>query len=139
VLCFSTPYFRDETLALNWTYFKFFKSSWRFSRIFYFFINNKNTEETALFFKSIGNQHTKLTFLIDTFFHKNTLHFLNKNKFISIGAVPLTSNLYLLSVSLPIATNTLLSNLFFMRLILKLKVKSSSYLFNSRFTHWYRI
>jgi hypothetical protein len=26
-----------------------------------------------------------------------------------------------------------------MRLILKLKVKSSSYLFNSRFTHWYRI
>jgi hypothetical protein len=117
VLCFSTPYFKDEALALNWTYFKFFKSSWRFSRIFYFFINNKNTEEAALFFKYVGNRHTKLTFLVDTFFHKNTLHFLNKNKFISVGAVPLTSNLYLLSVSLPISTNTLLSNLCLMALL----------------------
>ena len=123
---FSTNYFKYETLSLNWKNANKLTYLWKYTNSFYFFINNKMTLHNELYFKNLLSKDFRCAFIIDLYYHKNTLHLLNKFKFITVGPVPLSSNLYSLYLSLPVPSNSVFSNLFFFRLILKLKKLNSN-------------
>ena len=125
-LVFSNSYFKYEVLSLNWKATNNLTHIWKYTDIFFFFINSKMTLINILYFKNFLLNNFKCVFVIDLYYHKNTLHFLNKFKFITIGPVPLFSNLYSFYISVPTVSNSIFSNLFFLRLVLKLKKLNSN-------------
>lgn len=138
-LIFSNPYFKYETLALNLKKSSHLINMWRLSFPFIFFIRSRATLQTESFFRFILLNKVRLSFVIDLYYHKTNLYYLNRFKFVTVGPVPLTTNLYLLSVSLPVLSNSILSNLFFFRFILKLSRLNSSQYFNSNIKSFWSI
>lgn len=131
-LIFSNNYFKYESLSLNWKKLALIKSFWKYTYPFIFFLNNKTTQKTELYFRFLLQKGFRVSFVIDIFYHKKTIFYFNKLKFISIGPTPVSSNLYLLNLSLPVNSNSVFSNLFFIRFLLKLKKKNSK-LFYQKF------
>ncbi len=128
---FSNNYFKYESLSLNWKKLMLIKSFWRYTFPFIFFLNNKTTSKTELYFRFLLQKGFRVSFVIDSFYHKKTIFYFNKLKFISIGPIPVSSSLYLLNLSLPVNSNSVFSNLFFIRFLLKLKKKNSKLLYKN--------
>lgn len=120
-LTFSNSYFKYEVLALNWKVSNSLTNIWRFTNSFIFFISNKMTLKTEFCFRHFLSEGFRCSFIIDLYYHKSTIYYSNKFKFITIGPVPLTSNLYTFYLSIPTTSNSAFSNLIFIRLLLKLK------------------
>ncbi len=119
-LFFSSNYFRYESLSLNWHNTKLLKNLWRYTHPFLFFLNNKTTLNNDLYFRSLHKSVAKVCFLVDIQYHRGTIHYMHKYKFVTIGPVPISSNFYTLTLSLPVSNNLFFSNLYFVRLILKI-------------------
>ena len=51
---------------------------------------------------------------------------MHKFKFVTIGPVPISSNFYTLTLSLPVSNNLFFSNLYFVRLVLKMNKMAQS-------------
>ena len=86
-----------------------------------FFLNNKTTLRNKRYFYFLTLLGYRLAFITDIYYHSKTVYYLNHFKYISVGPVPLSSNFYLLTIAVPTSSNFLFSNLFFLRLIIKLK------------------
>ena len=130
---FSNSYFKYETLSLNWNFIKLIKLIWRYTHPFIIFLNNKTTSRTEAYFSHLLKEGYQTAFVVDIHYHKKTIYYFNKLKFISIGPVPVTSNLYSLTVSMPVSSNSIFSNLFFFKLIIKLKKNMSLIKWESHF------
>lgn len=130
-LVFGSSYFKYEVLSLNWNSLNFTKFIWKFSHPFIFFLRNKTTFYNRLFFNYINYLNFKIAFIIDIYYHSRTIYYFNRNNAITIGPVPVSSNFYTLSVSLPVASNLNFSNIFFIRLILKLKKNNAKLLISN--------
>jgi hypothetical protein len=130
-IVFGTSYFRYEVLALGWDFNLIFKAMWRYTHPFLFFLSNKTTRYTEFYFKYLKQQGANLALLVDVYYHQRTLYYCSRFKFITVGPVPITTNMYMVSVALPTASNSAMSNLFFLRLILKLKRLNSSFMWHS--------
>jgi hypothetical protein len=118
---FSSSYFKYESLSFNWSKNKHIKSLWRYTNPFIFFLSNKTTLYNDIYFKMLTKKAINVSFLIDVYYHKRTLYYLHKYKFITVGPVPISSNLYLLNIAFPTSSNSVFSNLFFIKLIIKIK------------------
>jgi hypothetical protein len=119
-LVFGNSYFKYEVLSLN--HFlnpNFF--TWRYSNPATFLISNKVSSALEHYFHYLLEINLRLIFIIDVFYHKKTVLMLRKMNFILIGPVPITSSLYTLDVAMPVSSNSIFSNLFFIRLILFFK------------------
>ena len=125
-LFFSSSYFKYENLALNWSINKNLKQIWRYTNPFLFFLNNKTTLQNNNYFYLLKKKHFNVAVVVDLYYHKRTLHYLNRYKFLTLGPVPLSSNFYSLNITFPVSANSLFSNLFFIRLLFKLR-KNASY------------
>ncbi len=137
ILAFSNPYLKEESIALSWGYLQFFKHQWRLSNLFYLFTNNKNSPEITKFFKMLKLKNFNLAVVTDITYHQSTAYCLHVSNFITVGPLPLTMSMYSLSFALPVTANNFVSNLFFLRTVLKLKVLSSYSLF-SKYRHYWR-
>lgn len=131
---FSNSYFRYEVLSLNWQYNVLFRKALKYNYAFICFFNNKTTAQTEVYFRRLIRLKYKIAFVVDIYYHKRTLHYFNKLKFITIGPVPISSNLYSLTFAVPAATNSVFSNLFFLRLVLKLQRLNSQLLWETYYT-----
>lgn len=119
-IIFSNIYFKYETLSLNWSITKHLSFLWRYSNFFFFFTKNKATFYVESFFRFLLSRGFNLSFIVDLNYHKTSLFYLNKFRFISVGPVPLSSSLYSISIALPVSSNSIFSNLFFIRFLIKL-------------------
>jgi hypothetical protein len=120
-LVFGTSYFKYEILSLNWNLVKFNELLWKYTQPFTFFLSNKTTLRNKQYFYYLALINYRLAFVIDIHYHVKTIYYFNYFKYISVGPVPISSNYYTLSLAMPMSSNFLFSNLFFIRLILKLK------------------
>lgn len=123
---FGNSYFKYEVLSLNYLLNKKF-SIWRYTHLLIFFISNKLTQALEHYLSYLILQDIRLAFIVDIFYHKRTVDILRKMKFILIGPIPVTANLYALDIALPISSNSIFSNLFFMRLLLFIKRDVSNF------------
>ena len=132
-LFFTSSYFKYENLSINWAKNKALKSLWRYTNPFIFFLNNKTTLHNDIYFKFLSKKVSKVSVLVDIFYHKRTLHYFKKYKFITLGPVPISSNFYTLTLSFPVSSNSVFSNLFFIRMFLRMgKLVSNSKFQNYR-------
>lgn len=128
---FSNSYFKYETLLLNIQLISLIKYLYKYTSSFVFLLNNKNRTILNLYFDFLKKSKCNILFIIDTYYNKNVIYLSNKFNLISIGPVPINNNLYILDIALPISSNSIFSNLFFLRLILKLKTLNLKLLWNS--------
>lgn len=128
---FSTSYFKYESLAVNWENNKQLKTLWRYSHPFLFLLNNNMTQKSDLYFRYLQRRIVKIALVVDVYYHKRTIYYLNKYKFITIGPVPLSSSFYTLNVAFPSSSNSIFSNLFFIRLLFHLKKTLAASTFKS--------
>lgn len=115
---FTNSFLKYEAFSMNSKNLPFIKFLFKYSNPFIYFISNKATIKTDFFFQYILKNNVRVTFIIDIFYHKKTIHYISKHKFISLGPVPISSSLYTLNVSLPLINNSSLSNLTFLKLLL---------------------
>ena len=108
------------------------KHLWRFSKLFVSFVDTNVYGNLFFFFRYLKIKNINLFLVIDIIYHSRTLHFLHRFTYFTLGPVPMTQSCYSLSVSLPVSSNSVISNLFFMRLILKLKSLTSETFFNKQ-------
>lgn len=120
-LAFGNPYFKKEVLSLNFFNTKLVKSWGKFIDSFIFFLNNKTSTSTEFYFKKIKSMGYIIFIIVDVYYHKKTLFYLNKLGLLTVGPVPVYANMYTLFISLPTSSNSVFSNLFFFRLIMRVK------------------
>ena len=119
-ILFGNAYFKYEVLSLNHILnINFF--TWRYAHLLIFFIDNKITLFMENYLYYLMGKGVRLAFVFDIFYHKRTIHILKKMKFVLLGPIPVTANLYTLDIALPVSSNSIFSNLFFIRLILFFK------------------
>ena len=130
-LAFGNSYFKYEVLSLNWSGSNFTKRLWRFSHPFIFFLKNRTTLENTRYFRHLSYLGFRIAFITDTVYHSRTIYYFNRSKSLTIGPVPVSSNFYTLNVTLPVASNLNFSNLFFIRLLMKLKKNNAKLIFTN--------
>jgi hypothetical protein len=108
-------------LSLNFFNTKLIKSWGKFIDSFIFFLNNKTSMSTEFYFKKIKSMGYTVFMVVDIYYHKKTLFYLNKLGLLTVGPVPVYANMYTLFISLPTSSNSVFSNLFFLRLVMRVK------------------
>lgn len=130
-LVFGTSYFKYEILSLNWNSIKFNQRLWKYTQPFTFFLSNKTTLRNKYYFAFLLTLNYRISFVSDIHYHVKTIFYFNYFKYISVGPVPISSNFYLLSLTMPVSSNFLFSNLFFIRLLLKMKKNTSKLMYDN--------
>jgi len=117
MLYFGNRVFRRQVLALNWSSFKQVRHLWSFIQPHLFEKSNHREVAVGWIFHYLAVRNFSIAFVFDIIFHKVTLYYLHKWKFYTIGSVSITHNLQNLNFALPVASDSLLMHLFFLRLI----------------------
>jgi hypothetical protein len=131
ILTFGTSFFKKEVQSLNWDTSKKMKFMWRYTNIFFFFTQNKLEVIGGILFThfKLSGYNTALVF--DIIYHKYTLNYLNKLNYYTIGVVATTSNSKFVDVAIPVSSDNLFSQLFFLRTTLKIRQKALTSLYNN--------
>ena len=129
-ITFSNSYFKNEVFALNWKVISTLKASWRYTHTFIFFFKNKTTRYNKMYFDYLTRLSFRIAFIVDIYYCNRTIYYCDVFKIITIGAVPISSNLYTLCIALPSASNLIFSNYFFLRLLLKIKKNTRQQIFS---------
>lgn len=127
LLYFTNSLFRQEALALNWTYFLKFKFLWKYTQQFFYFLDNKISHRATQVFLSLRKLSFNMAFVSDVQYHKNTLHYLSRSGFYILGIVPSTNKFFFLNFIIPSASNNFISQFFFLRLLIQSKHLTSQY------------
>jgi hypothetical protein len=138
-VAFGNSYFRNEVFALNGKILSFLKTSWRYTNSFIFFFRNKTTRYNKIYFNYLTQLNFRIAFIIDVYYCNRTIYYCNLFKLLTIGPVPVSSNFYTLSVTLPSSSNLTFSNYFFIRLMLKIKKHSHQQAFSQLSLNYHKI
>lgn len=117
-LVFSSIFFKNETLALNWNYNFFEINLWKYYFPFFIFKLNNYNRKASFFFEKIKNNNISFFFVTDCSYHYKNLYYLKKNNCYTVGLINVFLNPWL--VSFPIITlfENFLVQLFFLKLII---------------------
>ena len=62
-----------------------------------------------------------IAFIVDVLYHNKTIYYLHRHNFYTIGVVPITYNLNTVNFAIPTATESLFTQLFFVRFFIKVR------------------
>lgn len=134
-LFFSNIYFKKEISALNWG-LKSSMSLWRLTQIVIFDRNNKIADSANYIFYKIRLLGVINTFVFDSEYHIRTLYYLRRHGFYTMGVVALNKDRRVLDYAIPIGSNSLVAQLFFLRFFINIKKEVQSYRYASRKKLW---
>lgn len=126
LITFGTRLFQNELLALNFNLKKKLSTHWMLIKPYLFTKGNQINNYNSNIFSLLKLKGLNLALVIDTNYHQNTIFYLKRYTFFTIGVVPVTSNLYKVDYALPSNAESTYSHLFFIRLILAIR-KNVSY------------
>ena len=81
---------------------------------------------TVKYLKLLLRSKINNVFILDLNYHKTTVYFLRKLSILTIGPVPITTNIKNLDIAIPIGNDNIFSQFFFIKTIVHLK-KVSEY------------
>nr|QPL15885.1 ribosomal protein S2 [Strombidium sp.] len=121
MLLFGSTAYKKEVFSFNFNLNKYFLKYLRYFNL-YFTVEKFqiNTVYKYVFYK-LNLEGIKAAFILDTYHHKNSLYYLQKYYYFTIGITPLTQDITLTNFSIPIFLNTLMNQFFFYRLLLIIK------------------
>ena len=132
ILTFGTTFFKNEVQSLNWLTSSKIKFIWRYAHVFIFFSPNKLTNIGNLVFNHLKLAGYNSAVILDATYHKYTLNYLTKLHYYTIGLIPSTTNYKLVDFAIPIASDSIFAQLFFIRLKLNIKRQSLSFFYKNQ-------
>lgn len=121
MLIFGHVFFKSEILSINWVHLSKFIYKLRLNDIILFITPFKRSQHLIKIFKLIKKSILKYAFIIDTTYHATTIEYLNKLSVLTIGPIPIIYNSKDLDITLPITTDNIFLQHFFLKLILSIK------------------
>ena len=137
-ITFSNSIFNKEITALNWNFFynKPVYSLWRYIKPFIFFKLGQIVNYGPYLFRKLRLKDFNIGLVIDPQYHSKTLYYLNLCKFFTVSLTFSSSRPRDVDLSLPITTNSIFTQLFFVRLLFLIQKKSSKLDYDNRTTYW---
>ena len=135
-LTFGTSFFKQELLSLNWQSMKKFKFMWRYTRPFLSLRSNKITTYGDFVFYRLNLLGMRLGLIIDVLYHSKTIYYLHRSGFYTVGLVPINYNINTLNFAIPSTSDSLLTQIFFIRFLSLIKQNTSLTQFNSASKLW---
>ena len=136
VLTFAPSFFKTEVLALNWVFSKKFQFMWRYTRPFLVYKPNKITNHGDFVFRNLRALKLSTGIVVDVLYHTKTIYYLRRTSFYSIGLVPTIYNAYTVDLALPTAYESIFTQIFFIRFLMRIKQDASSTEFNNLKQAW---
>ena len=136
-LTFSPSFFKKEVLALNWFFHKQLTFMWRYVRPFLIHKPNKISNHGDFVFRNLRTLGLSVGIVTDVLYHAKTIYYLKRKTFYSIGLVPTIYNAYTVDFALPTAYESIFTQIFFIRFLIRIKQDSSSTSFNNFKTMWH--
>ena len=121
ILTFGTTLLQREILALNFQWKQLILRYWFLIRPYFFVKKHTIVDYRKQVFSILKLNQFNIALVLDINYHKHTLYFLKKFNFFTLGAVPLTNNLFVVDFALPINSLNIYSQLFFIRLFINIK------------------
>jgi len=114
-LVYSTPFFKQETLALNWNLSVWDVKSWKYSYPFFIFKTNHFSQKTNFFFEKLSELDYSIFLVSDCLYHYKNLYFFKRNHFYVVGLIPLNINPWLVSYPVLASSNSYFNQIFFLQ------------------------
>ena len=137
-LTFGTSFFKQELLSLNWQSMKKFKFMWRYTRPFLSFRSNKITTYGDFVFYRLNLLGMRLGLVIDVLYHSKTIYYLHRSGFYTMGLVPINYNINTLNFAVPSTSDSLLTQVFFIRFMSLIKQNTLNVQFSSMQELWWQ-
>lgn len=138
VLTFTPPSHMKEAISLNWDEFTQVEKLWRYSKPF--LLNKPNTinDDGDFVFRKLKLKGWSLGIVSDITYHSKSLIYLRRAGFYTLASLPSMYDDSLLDFFLPSTSDTLLTQSYFLRTVIKIKNNAimlySSFLFSERLT-----
>ena len=124
LLVFGTSFFKKELLALNWSLNTKLLNIWRYASPFFYFKPSRIFDDANYIFHKLRLLGLNIALIIDVSYHHKTLYYLNTVAFYTIGVVPLNLNMYSVNFAVPTSSESLFTQLFFIRFFFSIKKKT---------------
>lgn len=136
ILFFGTSFLRKEITALNWSVKNWLKTHWRY--IYPFMVNKpiKIFNYGWLVFYRLRLNGFNLALVTDVLYHSKTLYYLGRANFFTIGLTPLNYKANLLNFSLPTSSDSIFTQIFFLKLLISLKQETLLNKYSTRRMGW---
>lgn len=136
LLTFSTSFFRSEILSLNWQVMSKFKFMWRYTKPFLTSKPNKITTYGDFIFYRLNLLGLRVSLVVDVLYHSKTIYYLHRAGFYSIGLVPVNYNINTVNFAIPTASDSLFTQIFFIRFLSVTQQNSKTLKYKSKKTTW---
>lgn len=136
ILTFSPSFFKKEVLSLNWVFHKNFQFMWRYTRPFLVFKPNKITNHGDFVFRKLRSLGLSVGIVTDVLYHNKTIYYLRRTSFYSIGLVPTIYNAYTVDFAVPTAYESIFTQIFFVRFLIRTKQDASTNFFSQLQKLW---
>ena len=131
LLTFGTSFFKSEILSLNWQSMNKFKFMWRYTRPFLALRPNKITTYGDFVFYRLSLLGMRIGLVVDILYHTKTIYYLHRSGFYTIGLVPINHNISSLNFAIPSTSDSVLSQVFFIRFTSLIQQSTSTLRYNT--------
>lgn len=129
-LTFGNSFFKNELFSINWILLK--NHTFRHNQTdLSVFINPIKRNKSSIKLTSLINStlNIKSILITDYIFHKTTVYFFQKQNTLTVGLLPITSNYTSLDVVIPVPSDNIFSQSFFIKLLVSFKKAVESNLY----------
>lgn len=115
LLLYSSPFFKVETLAFNWTLNLWDINSWKLTYPHFIFKINHFSQRTGFFYKKLREWGYTSFIVSDCIYHYKNMYFFRKNGFYTVGLLSLNVNPWLVTYPVIASSNSYLNQIFFLQ------------------------
>ena len=118
-IVFGTPFFKKEVNSINWLTLPKFNTYWRYTKLFLFFTPLHFSNKNNTLFKVLRGSGVYNSVVLDINYHRTTIVYLHKFFIFTLGIVPTSYDLKSVDLGLPVATDNIFTQLFFIKFFIK--------------------
>jgi len=137
-LIFSTKFFKNETLSMNWNYNFFEINLWNYFFPFFVFKLNKYNHKSNFFFEKLNFLNINFFLITDCTYHFKNIHYMRKNNHYTIGLVNVNLNPWIVSYPIISFFDSFITQSFFFKFLITI----NKLVMYSKFTNfknlWYK-
>ena len=135
-LFFSSNFFKNETLSLNWNYNTFDINLWKYYFPFFTLKLNNYNKKTDFFFSKLFFLKINFFLITDCEYHYKNIHYMQKNNGYTIGLINFNLNPWLVSYPIISFLENFLVQLFFFKFIIFIEKHVILFKFNILKQYW---
>jgi hypothetical protein len=135
-IIFSSPNFKNETLALNWNNNHFDMNLWKYYYPFFIFKLHKYNNRSGFFFEKLSNSDINFFIIVDCFYQYKNLFYLKKKNYYSVGLVSINIDPWIVTYPIIGFFENFVIQLFFFKLLILMQRRSLFFKFHHFKTLW---